>query len=65
VAQASISNLAMGELTCTRRATSRGKRARIDFKTCFRAWWYRTERNKFNDSSTDEEIDDDDDEARL
>ena len=58
MAQASISNLAMGELPCTRRATRRGPRACIDLKTCFAAWWYRAERNKFNDSSTDEESDD-------
>ena len=54
----------MGELTCTQRAARRGPRARIDLKTCFTAWWYRKERNKFNDPSTDEESDDSH-EARL
>ena len=56
VAQASVSNLAMGPRT--QRATRRGPGARIDLETCFTTWWYRMTRNKFNDSSTDEESDD-------
>ena len=56
VAQASVSNLAMGPRT--QRATRRGPGALIDLETCFRTWWYRMTRNKFNDSSTDEESDD-------